>query len=195
MGQPVEGSLVRPAPASGPGLALRSAGGFRAAQRQPAVVRAACLGARALARKCPNCGGGNTFRNYLRQRDVCPDCCLRLDRGETDFFIGAYTINLIVAELLVVVGGAAAVLVAWPDVPWNAIMYGLVALMIAAPILLYPVSRQLWLALDLFFQPAGTSDFDMTFQASRGVDNLSPPGGGQGPGPFPAREDTLGGSQ
>jgi uncharacterized protein (DUF983 family) len=157
-------------------------------------MRAARLAARALARKCPNCGGGDIFRSYLRQRDVCPGCGLRLDRGETDFFIGAYTINLIVAELLVVVGGVAAVLVAWPDVPWNAIMYGLVALMIAAPVLLYPISRQLWLALDLFFQPAGASDFDRSFEARQCVDNLSPDCGSQGAGPFPAGEDTLSGS-
>jgi hypothetical protein len=38
-------------------------------------------------------------------------------------------------------------------------MWGLAALMVAAPILLYPLSRQLWLACDLVFRPAESADF------------------------------------
>jgi uncharacterized protein (DUF983 family) len=90
---------------------------------------------------------------------ACPGCGLLLDRGQKDFFIGAYTINLIAAELLVVFGGVIAVMATWPAVPWNAIMLVFVALMLAGPILLYPLSRQLWLALDLMFQPPAADDF------------------------------------
>lgn len=114
---------------------------------------------RALARRCPNCGGRNVFRSYLRERDSCPTCGLKLDRGERDFFIGAYTLNLIAAELLVVFGGLLVLALTWPDVPWNALMYGLAVLMIAAPVALYPFSRQLWLATDLIFRPVEPGDF------------------------------------
>jgi uncharacterized protein (DUF983 family) len=114
---------------------------------------------RAVLRRCPNCGGRGIFRDYLRQLDVCPRCRLRLDRGESDFFIGAYTINLIAAELLVVLGGVSIGIVTWPDVPWNALTVMLVALMVVAPVALYPVSRQLWLAFDLLLQPPEPSDF------------------------------------
>jgi hypothetical protein len=95
----------------------------------------------------------------MHQRTACPDCRLRLDRGEDDFFIGAYTINLIVAELLVVFGALTVALATWPAVPWTALTWGLVALMVVVPVLLYPFSRQLWLAFDLIFQPAGPADF------------------------------------
>jgi uncharacterized protein (DUF983 family) len=139
---------------------IRESAGESRPQQPSAVMRAAHLLARAVFRKCPNCGDGGIFHDYMRHRDACPECGLRLDRGQRDFFIGAYTINLIVAELLVVFGGLAAVLLTWPDVPWNAIMLGLVALMIAAPIILYPAARQLWLAIDLIFQPAAPADFD-----------------------------------
>jgi uncharacterized protein (DUF983 family) len=128
------------------------------ASRESAPGALRTLG-RAAARRCPNCGSGAIFRSYLAQHPSCPDCGLRLDRGESDFFIGAYTINLIVAELLVVFGGLAVLLWTWPAVPWSALMWGLAALMIAAPIALYPVSRQLWLACDLIFRPAETADF------------------------------------
>jgi uncharacterized protein (DUF983 family) len=126
---------------------------------ESAPRRAARILGRALLRRCPNCGSGRIFRNYLEQRDACPGCGLKLDRGERDFFIGAYTINLIVAELLVFFGGLGYLLWSWPDVPWTGLMWGLALLMVAAPIVLYPFSRQAWLAFDLVFQPAEPADF------------------------------------
>lgn len=113
----------------------------------------------ALGRRCPNCGSGNIFRSYLNQRESCPVCGLRLDRGERDYFIGAYTINLIVAEMLVFFGGLAVLRMTYPDVPWDGLMYGLGALMIIAPIVLYPFSRQVWLAMDLILRPSEPDDF------------------------------------
>lgn len=74
--------------------------------------------------------------------------------------MGAYTINLIVAELLVFFGGLAVLRFTWPEVPWDALMYGLAALMVVAPIVVYPVSRQLWLATDLILRPSEPDDFD-----------------------------------
>jgi hypothetical protein len=85
---------------------------------------------------------------------------MRMDRGEADFFIGAYTINLIVAELLVFFSGIAVLLRTWPEVPWTGLMYGLAALMVAAPIAMYPYARQFWLGCDLIFRPPEDADFD-----------------------------------
>ncbi|HEX6133026.1 MAG TPA: DUF983 domain-containing protein [Longimicrobiales bacterium] len=119
---------------------------------------AAILG-RALARRCPHCGCRQVFRSWLHHREACPSCGLRLDRGEPDFFVGAYTINLIAAELLVVVGGLLVLRLSWPAVPWDALMWGLAGLMVAVPVVLYPYSRQLWLATDLLFRPAESDDF------------------------------------
>lgn len=121
--------------------------------------RAAVILLRAAARRCPNCGGSGVFRGYMTQRRTCPTCGLRLDRGESDFFIGAYTINLIVAELIVVFGGIGVLLYTWPDVPWTALMWGLAGLMVVTPLALYPFSRQFWLACDLIFRPAEEPDY------------------------------------
>jgi uncharacterized protein (DUF983 family) len=126
---------------------------------ESAPRRAARILGWAALRRCPNCGSGDIFRSYLHQRDSCPTCRLKLDRGERDFFIGAYTINLIVAELLVFFGGMAFLVYSWPDVPWTGLMWGLAILMVVAPIALYPVSRQLWLGFDLIFRPPEAADF------------------------------------
>jgi uncharacterized protein (DUF983 family) len=125
--------------------------------------------ARALLRRCPDCGGRDVFSSYMSQRPTCPDCYLRLDRGEPDFFIGAYTINLIVAELIVFFGGAAVLIATWPTGPWTALTYGLAGLMVLGPVVLYPFSRQLWLACDLIFRPAEATDFAGPEAAARSL--------------------------
>ncbi|CAN5845690.1 hypothetical protein BH23GEM9_BH23GEM9_04280 [soil metagenome] len=130
----------------------------RTAVGVPAVGSARILG-RAILRRCPHCGAPGIFAGYLVHRDRCPRCRLRLDRGEGDFFIGAYTINLIAAELIVFFLGVAVLLARWPDVPWSLLMWGLMVLMVVAPVVLYPFSRQLWLGLDLLFRPAEPADF------------------------------------
>lgn len=114
---------------------------------------------RALRLRCPNCGSGGLFRRWVQMREACPRCALLLDRGERDYFIGAYTINFIGAEVAIVVVAAVVLLATWPAVPWGAIQWGLVALMIPFPVFTYPFSKTLWLAVDLVFRPLTRGDF------------------------------------
>lgn len=93
-------------------------------------------------------------------RRACPRCHLILDRNEPDYFLGGYVINFVAAELLIAFGALAAVILTWPDVPWNGIMWGLIALMVPAPVVFYPFAKTLWLAVDLFFRPPTWSDLE-----------------------------------
>src|SRR5690625_2424084 len=74
---------------------------------------------RAILLRCPKCGLGTLFKNWIRLRKGCRSCGLRYDRGEHDHFLGAYLINFIVAELLVVAALITIMIVTWPDVPWK----------------------------------------------------------------------------
>ena len=96
---------------------------------------------------------------WLKMQDSCSSCGDRFDRHEHDYFIGAYTLNLIVSELIVVGLMVAVMLITWPDVPWTVMTWSIVALMIPAPVLLYPYSKSVWLALDLSFQPPLPSEY------------------------------------
>jgi hypothetical protein len=49
-------------------------------------------------------------------------------------------------------------------VPWEGVEYSLIVAMIAAPIVLYPVSRLMWLALDLLLRPPDAAE--MAWHAS-----------------------------
>jgi len=91
-------------------------------------------------------------------RSVCPGCHLILDRGEDDYFLGGYTINFIVAELLIVAGGAASIVFTWPDVPWRLITWALILLMVLAPVFFYPFAKTLWLAVDMILRPLTLAD-------------------------------------
>jgi uncharacterized protein (DUF983 family) len=114
---------------------------------------------RAFRLSCPNCGKSGQLKSWLRVKPHCEHCGLKFDRGEHDYFIGAYTINLIVAELIVVITFVIGMLITWPDVPWDTIMWALVPLAVLAPVITLPYARSLWLALDLVFRPAEPADF------------------------------------
>ncbi len=91
-------------------------------------------------------------------REECPRCHLRFDRGEDDYFIGSFTINLVVAELIVCIAALVGILATWPDVPWMGLKWALIALIIPVPALFYPFAKTLWLAVDLTFRPVRFQD-------------------------------------
>ena len=115
---------------------------------------------RAVHLRCPHCGGGPIFRRWLLMPPACPSCKLKLDRGEDDYFLGGYLVNFVGAEIAIVVLGFAAILLTWPDVPWGWIGWGLGALMILFPVITYPFSKLLWLAMDVGFRPVTPGDFE-----------------------------------
>lgn len=114
--------------------------------------------ARGVRRRCPLCETP-LFASWLRIREVCPGCGLRTDRGEPDAFIGGYTVNFVTAEVVAAVVLTAVVFATWPSVPWRVVMWGGAALMAALPVVFYPFSRTLWLAIDLTFRPPREEDF------------------------------------
>ena len=87
-------------------------------------------------------------------RPRCPSCALELDRGESDYFYGAYMLNFVAAELLAIGVFVIALLATWPSPPWAVLTYVKVAIAIIAPIVLYPTTKALWLAVDLMFRPS-----------------------------------------
>ena len=114
---------------------------------------------RALLLRCPNCGGGKLFEGFFRMKQRCPTCGMLLERGESDYFLGGYTLNLIAVELLLAVAFLVVVLVTWPNPPWDALMYGGVILSILGAVLCYPFAKTTWLAVDLIFRPTHREDF------------------------------------
>ncbi len=87
----------------------------------------------------------------------CPRCDLALDRGEDhDYWLGAYAINLVIAEGIAAVAGLILLWRLWPNIVPGMVVGGVLA--ITMPVLFYPFSRTLWLAWDLSFRPSEAGD-------------------------------------
>lgn len=86
-------------------------------------------------------------------RSACPLCGLELDRGESDYFYGAFLLNFVAAELVPVIVFVVALIMTWPSPRWNVLTAVTAVLAVLAPIALYPTTKALWLALDLMFRP------------------------------------------
>ena len=115
--------------------------------------RAARHLARAVRLRCPNCGGGDVFRRFGELRPDCPTCGLQLDRGEPDYFLGAYVLNLAAVEMLFAAMLCTVVVATWPDPPWAWVQWGGAALMIVGAVVCYPFAKTFWLAIDLTLRP------------------------------------------
>jgi uncharacterized protein (DUF983 family) len=120
--------------------------------------RAATLFVRALALRCPNCGGRGLLLSWFKLSSACPRCGLRPERGESDYFLGGMMFNIVLAEAVFVLLLIGTLALTWPRVPWSFLQYGAPAAMLLAPIALYPFSRLVWLAFDLTLRPVTPND-------------------------------------
>src|SRR5690242_299689 len=114
---------------------------------------------RALRLRCPNCGGGPLFKNWLHMQVRCPVCGMRLERGEEGYQVGSYMFNIVAAEGFFAVIFLATVAYRWPTPPWDLLLYGGMAMMVVTPVLFYPFSKNLFLAFDMLFRPPAAEDF------------------------------------
>ncbi len=105
---------------------------------------------RGATRRCPRCGERRVFDGYFALKDACPNCGLDLVREE-GYYVGAMTVNIIAAELLAIFIIAVVVIWTLPDIPVNSLIIAGVAVSILFPVLFYPVTKTLWLGIDLAY--------------------------------------------
>ena len=90
-----------------------------------------------------------------------------LDRGESDYFLGAYLVNLVAVELIltavmIVIGLATA-----PDVPRNLLMWGGIVSTVVLAIACYPLTKVLWLAFDVMLRPVTREELELGKEDTR----------------------------
>lgn len=85
-------------------------------------------------------------------RDHCPRCGLRFER-EPGYWVGAVVINtaIIFATFLLVFAGMT--FATYPDVPWALVLAVTIGTNVLVPIFVYPISRTLWLAIEMSWHP------------------------------------------
>jgi hypothetical protein len=109
---------------------------------------------RGLLRRCPRCGGRGLFSGWWTMRDRCPTCGLHFERDE-GFFLGAWVMNYAIASGVVAVVLTVVIAVLASDPHANLvpiIAVGGVAAVVV-PIVFYPWSRTIWVAIELIMRP------------------------------------------
>jgi uncharacterized protein (DUF983 family) len=125
----------------------------------PAPGRWRMLG-RGLLKRCPLCGSGRLFTRWFRMKERCPRCGYLFEREE-GFFLGAYVINLGIAQGLVILLAVVPLIVRLATHPGSAIwpfVVGGVAGAALGPLLFYPWSKTIWTAFDLILRPVEAAE-------------------------------------
>ena len=100
--------------------------------------------------RCARCGSGRLFRGYFRIVPDCPKCGLHFER-EQGYWAGALAINIIATGGLFAVLFAALLVATIPDVPVVPLLAVLVPVVVLGPIVYYPFSKTVWVAVDHAF--------------------------------------------
>ena len=110
---------------------------------------------RGAAKRCAVCGGRGLFTGWFRMKERCPSCGYQFEREE-GFFLGAYVMNLAMAQglvMLLAVVPAIIILNADPDAGLELVILGGLIGAVVAPIVFYPFSKTLWVAVELTLRP------------------------------------------
>ena len=101
-------------------------------------------------RRCARCGSGHLFHRYLTMVPDCPSCDLHFER-EPGYFAGALAINIMAVGALFAIVFVALLVATVPDVPVVPLLVVLIPIAGFGPIIYYPFSKTVWIAVDRAF--------------------------------------------
>jgi uncharacterized protein (DUF983 family) len=100
-----------------------------------------------LTRRCGRCGAGKLFHHWVEMVEDCPRCGLHFER-EQGYWAGALAINIILSGGLFTVVFVVLLALTIPHVPVVPLLAVLVPIAVLSPIVFYPFSKTIWLAVD-----------------------------------------------
>lgn len=106
--------------------------------------------ARGLTRRCPRCGEKKVWRSWSQLVDDCPRCDWHFEREE-GYWVSAIIVNTGVTMALFGIGFVAVLIATIPDVRWGPVLLVAAVTNVLFPIFFFPVSKTVWVAIDLFF--------------------------------------------
>jgi hypothetical protein len=115
---------------------------------------------RAMLKRCPLCATRKLFTGWFRMKERCPGCGYLFEREE-GFFLGAYVINLAIAQGMVILLAIVPLIVRLASDPNASIVPFLVGGILGAvlaPVIFYPWSKTIWTAFDLMLRPVSAEE-------------------------------------
>jgi uncharacterized protein (DUF983 family) len=110
--------------------------------------------------RCPNCRRGRVLRRWYGMHERCAACHFRYERSDENYFQGAMFINFMIGGFTFGASLLAVLLLSWPDVPWNALTFGAPVVMLVFMVLLYPISKVVWLTVDVMLRPVTREELE-----------------------------------
>jgi uncharacterized protein (DUF983 family) len=120
---------------------------------------------RGCLKHCPVCGQGHLFRRWFRMIERCPRCGLRFQRIE-GHWSGDLGINTIVSFGALFVTLIVGFAVTYPDVPGVPLFACAVGVGLIVPVLFFPFSKTVWLAIDLMMRPLEPGEVEPEYAGS-----------------------------
>ena len=105
---------------------------------------------RGATRRCARCGSGKLFHGWFRMVDDCPRCGLHFER-EQGYFAGALAFNLILVGGLFAIVFVTILVLTIPEPPIALMLFVCVPIVVLGPIVAYPFSKTIWVAVDRAF--------------------------------------------
>ncbi len=128
---------------------------------------------RGVRRRCPRCGGGDIFAGWGRLRDWCQVCGFRFER-EPGYFVGAMIVNTAVTIATLLTAMVVTVAAGRPEVAWGVVLPVTVAAAGLTPIVFYPWSKTIWMAIEMSYHRL--EDSERQSAARRLTEQTTPPG-------------------
>jgi uncharacterized protein (DUF983 family) len=124
----------------------------------PSVGRVLVVAWRTLRLRCPHCGRGPVLKSFNAVHEQCSGCGFRFCRSDDDYFSGAMFFGMLIGEGLAVLGILGMIWITAPNIPWDALQYGIPLVLLGVMVMLFPVSRVVWLAVDVLVRPVEPSE-------------------------------------
>jgi uncharacterized protein (DUF983 family) len=107
---------------------------------------------RALKLRCPRCGRGPLFKNFITMYDRCPECSLKYERAP-GYFLGSTYVNY--GFMAITTTSMYMALHYGAEISNETLTIPLLVYCIAMPIILFRYARSWWLAMDCYCDPTG----------------------------------------
>ncbi|MEZ5341535.1 MAG: DUF983 domain-containing protein [Acidimicrobiales bacterium] len=114
---------------------------------------------RGLLVRCPACGDRHVFTSWFRMKPRCDSCGLVFERI-AGHWTGAIGISIIISFPLLAIVLIGSIIATAPDIKTTPIVIAGVLVGIFVPLLIFPLTRTLWTALDIMMRPLRADEVD-----------------------------------
>ncbi|MSV58409.1 MAG: hypothetical protein F2909_07355 [Actinobacteria bacterium] len=126
---------------------------------------------RSLLRQCPRCANRSAwFTSWFKQGERCIGCGIKRTRDTDGHELGSMTIASVLNIVLIMAAIGIAVAFTAPDVPVLTLYIVLASAALVFPVLTWPMTHTLWMAIDLIVRPM---DVDEVAEAQAWLVNQS----------------------